>query len=1192
MLVARCIAWTALLAVTNLAPSTPAQAQHVDVRYGRDVRPILADRCFRCHGPDATAREANLRLDLRDEALRARKDGAAIVPGNPQQSLLVQRVQHEDESERMPPRKSGKPELNAAEVAILERWIEAGAPYEAHWAFSAPARPAVPASPFHARNEVDHFVHAQLAAVGRQPSPEADPETLVRRVFLVLTGLPPLPEEIDAFLADKRDGAYEALVDKLLNEEPYRTRHAEHLAQPWLDAARYADTSGIHMDAGRQTWAWRDWLLQALRDDMPFDRFVTEQLAGDLFPKATLSQRVASGFLRQHVTTDEGGAIDEEYRIEYAAERTATLGSVFLGLTLGCARCHDHKYDPIRQEDYYRLFSFFNSNEEPGLYSQSQDSNRALEPFLDVPSAEQAAERTKLRAQLAAAKKLLDERTPADLQALEAFRAGVAADLAAAWSVPRVVSATSSQDATLTVQDDGSVLASGNNPPRDVHVLVLQTQARDQRLLCLEAMTDTSLPEGRVGRAPNGNAVLQHLQLEARPLDGSADFATVPFVWAMADVEQDNGDHVATNVIDDDDRGWAVDAHRKPPGPRRCLLLSAAPFGFPGGTELRVTLRYTTQYAQHTFGRVRVHVGALAPAMVERLPLAASGFHLVGPFEGEDAETLYATCFGPESVLAVDEKQRWGKQAWRFDAGLLAGKTTASLPSGRNVTYVAQRVYSACAREASVSLGSDDGFQLYLNGAQQAERRIDRSLAADQDTATMQLPAGHSLLVLKVVNTGGDAGFALRHVARERELAGDLRFMLLPPAVQDKTLLDREALAFRETTSPVHRVRKAEVQRLTDANKALDAKVPRTMVMQESPEPRATFVLTRGEYDKPDKSRPVTRELPAMFGALPADAPKNRLGLAQWLVSAENPLFLRVAVNRLWEFVFGTGIVRTSEDFGLQGEWPSNLELLDWLATEFRARGHSTRAMLRLLVTSAVFRQQSRVSPAPDDRDNRLLGWYPRRRLTAEAIRDQALYVSGLLVEHTGGPSVKPYQPPDLWQEVAMVQSNTRRYVQGTGEELWRRSLYTYWKRACPPPSLLMLDAPTREFCTIRRSSTNTPLQALVLWNDEQFVEAARVLAERCLREHGSGAQNRDASLLQSMYRRCTGQVMDQERLAVAERSLQAMRERYASFPEQAAKLASTGQAPHAANLAATEVAALLLLGNAFLNLDACLFID
>ncbi|HEU4418431.1 MAG TPA: PSD1 and planctomycete cytochrome C domain-containing protein [Planctomycetota bacterium] len=1185
MPVARCIACVLPMALAAVAP-----AQHAEVRYGRDVRPILADRCFRCHGPDAGTREADLRLDLRDEALRARDGGAAIVPGNAQQSLLWQRVRHEDASERMPPRKSGKPDLTAAEVATIERWIEAGAPYESHWAFSVPVRPAVPATPFPASNPVDHFVHAQLAAAGRQPGPEADPETLVRRVFLVLTGLPPSPEEIDAFLADRREHAYEELVDKLLGEEPYRTRHAEHLAQPWLDASRYADTSGIHMDAGRQAWPWRDWLLEALRTDMPFDQFVIEQLAGDLLPGALQSQRVASGFLRQHVTTDEGGAIDEEYRIEYAAERTATLGSVFLGLTLGCARCHDHKYDPIRQEDYYRLFSFFNNNEEPGLYSQSEDSNRALEPFLDVPTPEQKAQRTQLRAELAAAKKLLDERTPADLEALEAFRAEFAADLGAAWSVPLVASATSQHDATLTVQHDGSVLASGTNPPRDVHVLVLHTQARDQRLLCLEAMVDETLPEGRVGRAPNGNAVLQHLQLEARPLDGSADFAAVPFVWAMADVEQDNGDYVVTNVIDDDDRGWAVDAHRKPPGPRRCLLLSATPFGCEGGTELRLTLRYTSQYEQHTFGRVRVHVGGLPEAMAARLPLATSGFHLVGPFEGDDAASLYATSFGPETVLAVDRKQRWGKQAWRFEAGLLTTKTTASLPEGRNATYVAQRLYNSSAREASVSLGSDDGFQLYLNGARQAERRVDRSLEADQDTATIQLPAGPSLLVLKVVNAGGDAGFALRHVTRERELSGDLRLMLLPPAVQDKTLLERAALAFRETTSPVHRARKAEVQRLTEANKALDAKIPRSMVMQESTEPRSTFVLMRGEYDKPDKGRPVARALPAVFGALPADAPPNRLGLAQWVVSADNPLFLRVAVNRLWEFVFGTGIVRTSEDFGLQGEWPSHPELLDWLATEFRARGHSTRAMLRLLVTSALFRQQSRVAPETGDRDNRLLGWFPRRRLTAEAIRDQALYVSGLLVERTGGPSVKPYQPPDLWQEVAMVQSNTRKYVQGTGEDLWRRSLYTYWKRACPPPSLLMLDAPTREFCTIRRSSTNTPLQALVLWNDEQFVEAARVLAERCLREHGRDAS--DESLLQSMYRRCTGHAMDDERLAVARRSLQAMRERYAMHPEHAKKLVETGQSPLDRHRPATELAALLVLAIAFLNLDACLFVD
>ncbi|HEX6813533.1 MAG TPA: PSD1 and planctomycete cytochrome C domain-containing protein [Planctomycetota bacterium] len=1170
-----------------------AQAQQGGIRYGRDVRPILADRCFRCHGPDASTREANLRLDVRDEALRVRDGSAAIVPGDSKQSLLWQRVRHEDDSERMPPKTSGKPWLSEAEVATLERWIEAGAPYEPHWAFSPPVRPQPPTSPSAGgnstpKNAIDRFVHAQLAAAGRQPSPEADRETLVRRVFLVLTGLPPTPAEIDAFLRDTREHAYEALVDRLLTEEPYRTRGAEHLAQPWLDAARYADTSGIHMDAGRQAWPWRDWLLQALHADMPFDQFVLEQLAGDLLPGASQSQKVASGFLRQHVTTDEGGAIDEEYKIEYAAERTATLGSVFLGLTLGCARCHDHKYDPIRQEDYYRLFAFFNNNQEPGLYSQSQDSNRALEPFMDVPTPEQAEQRAQLQAQLDAAKKLLDERTPADLQALDAFRAEVARGLGT-WSVPAVETASSQEGAVLTVQADGSVLASGANPARDVHTLVLRTDACDQRLVCLEVMGDPSLSEGRVGRAGNGNAVLQHLQLEARPAGGAADFAPVPFVWAMADVEQENGDYVATNVIADDDRGWAVAAHQRKPGPRRCLLLTAAPFGSPGGTELRVTLRYTSVHAQHVFGRVRVHIGDVTPAMLERLPLTASGFHLVGPFEGEP--DLYAASFGPETVLAVDGKQRWGKQAWKFDASL-AGKATAKLPNGRNVTYVAQRIHSSCARTVEVSLGSDDGFQLYLNGAFQTERRVERSLAADQDQAELQLPEGASLLVLKVVNTGGDAGFALRHVARDRELQGDLRLMLLPPAVQDEALLERSALAFRETSSPVHKVRKAEVERLKQATQALDAKIPRSMVMQESTEQRRTFLLMRGEYDKPDRNRPIARELPALFGALPPDAPRNRLGLAQWLVSADNPLFLRVAANRLWEFVFGTGIVRTSEDFGLQGEWPSHPELLDWLATEFRARGHSVRSMLRLLVTSAVFRQQSRTAPAAGDRDNRLLGWFPRRRLTAEAIRDQALYVSGLLVERTGGPSVKPYQPEGLWQEVAMVQSNTRRFVQGTGDELWRRSLYTYWKRACPPPSLLVLDAPTREFCTVRRSGTNTPLQALVLWNDEQFVEAARVLAERCLREPCPDGVDADELRLQSMHRQCTGHAMDAERLALARRCLLAVRERFTANPEDAKALVRTGQAQIDASQQPAEVAAFLLLANAFLNLDACLFLD
>ena len=1168
-----------------LAPELQSQSSPA-VSYGRDVRPILADRCFRCHGPDANTRSAELRLDQREAAIAPREGRPAIVPGDPDGSELLARVQHHDLDERMPPPDSGKSALSPAEIATLRAWIQAGAEYQAHWAFVPPVAPPVPEGK--AAHPIDRFLDRTRGERGLAASGEADRSTLARRLFLTLTGLPPTPEELAAFLADARPDAYEQLVDRLLNDEPYRSRHAEHLAQPWLDAGRYADTSGIHMDAGRQAWAWRDWLLQALRDDQPFDQFVLEQLAGDLLPNATAAQKIATGFLRNHVTTDEGGAIDEEYRIEYAAERTATVGSVFLGLTTGCARCHDHKYDPIRQEDYFRLFSFFNSNEEPGLYSQIADANRALEPFLVIPTEAQQRREQELRQQLAESRRLVDEASPEEAAAFAAFTAPLRARGQGAWTAPAVRSAASRHGAELQVDAQGVVHASGPNPDHDVHEVTLHTTAVDLQWLCLEALPDPALPHGRLGRAPNGNAVLQHVRLQWRSAGGDAPWVTVPFVYALADHEQKNGDFVVSNVFADDRRGWAVGAHEAEPRSATALLRTAVPIGDAAGAELRVTLHYDSVHSQHTFGAVQFRLGRSDAIDLGRLPVATSGLHVAGPFPGTPPQ-LYETAFGPERARSLDPSQRWGKLGWRHDPELQLAQANP-LPDGQNASYVAQELFSPTARTVRMALGSDDGFQLYLNGVLVGERRIDRAAAVDSDEVECVLPAGPSLLVLKVVNTGGQGGFALRHRPAGEELAGDLRLLALPTERADAARERRLAQAYRELHSPHHKQRLQAVAQLEQQLREHEQAIPRAMVMQEAAEPRPTFVLIRGEYDKPDRERPVARELPSMFGKLPADAPRNRLGLARWLVSADNPLLLRVTVNRLWEFVFGTGLVRTSEDFGLQGEWPSHPELLDWLACEFRQRGHSQRAMLRLLVTSSAFRQSARqqTAAAAVDRDNRLLCWFPRRRLSAEAIRDQALYVSGLLVERSGGPSVKPYQPPGLWQEVAMTQSNTREYQQGTGDALWRRSLYTYWKRACPPPSLLLLDAPTREFCTTRRQVTNTPLQALVLWNDEQFLEAARALAQRTLRDLPNGD---DDARLRTMFVRCTGHELAAAELTAARELLQQLQTRYRAAPAEAAALLKHGEAPQA-ELPPTELAPFVLLANAFLNLDPCLCID
>ncbi len=1214
---------------TSPAAETSPAAAAEPLRYDRDIRPILADRCFRCHGPDERARQGELRLDLFAGATLDRGGYAAVVPGSHVESELWRRVTHADPEERMPPAKSNRRPLSAAEVALVERWIDEGARYEPHWSFVPPARPPEPAVGDEAwcRNPIDRFVRERLEHEGVEPSPPAGPETLLRRVFLDLTGLPPTPEELEQFLADSGadasagdvpGAAYERWVRRLLTEEPYRTRHAERMATPWLDQSRYADTCGIHMDAGRQMWLWRDWVLEAYRSNMPFDRFLTEQLAGDLLPGATEAQKIASGFNRNHVTTDEGGAIAEEYLVEYAVDRAATTGSVFLGLTLGCARCHEHKFDPIGQEEFYRFYSFFNSIEEPGLYSQLPDPERAFEPFLVVPTEEQTAGMAELRAAREREEEELDRPVPGEDEIRQVFFAELLEQSGVAWEEDAVVLAESAGGAALAVQPDGSVLATGANPDQDEHALTLRTQGTGLRLLLVEALTDPSLAAGddaapvadgtgegdphgtgRVGRAPNGNAVLSGISAEAVSLADRSRRVPLAVTWAWADHEQDGeSEFGVVNALDPDPLGWAVDGHRREGG-RAALFLAAEPFGFEGGTEVVVRLAYRSQYAQHALGRVRLSLGHIGSSGLDALPAAASDWLFAGPFPDEAPGAGYRRSFGPESDAGLDRARNFGfgNQSWRFDPEIADGKPNP-LPSGVNVTYVGRRLFVPTARTVRVSLGTDDGYRLFLDGLELASREVDRALEADQEELEVALPAGTHVLVLAVVNTGGEAGFYWRAEPREQELAGDLVAAFLPESARWPELTARRDRGWRLAFSPEYRARTEKIEALGQELAALEAALPRTMVMQELAEPRETYLLMRGAYDRPDRERPVTRGVPAVLGQLPEGAPPDRLGLAQWMTAPENPLVARVAVNRLWELVFGEGLVRTSEDFGHQGEWPSHPELLDWLAVEFRESGWDVQHLLELLVTSSTYRQGSRARPELAERDpgNRWLAFFPRKRLEAEALRDQALFLAGLLVERLGGPSVKPYQPEGLWQEVAMTQSNTREYEVGEGDELWRRSLYTYWKRACPPPSLMTFDAPTREFCTIRRASTNTPLQALVLWNDEQFVEAARALAVRTLdtRTLAAPPSSPEAALddrtrLSQLFRRCTGRGPDGEELEALAEGLAGFRERYRLAPEDAAGLLEVGEAANPAELDPAELAAWTLVASAVLNLDAVL---
>jgi hypothetical protein len=1193
----------ALATVATASTGAVASRPGDEIRYSRDIRPILSESCFLCHGPDISTREADLRLDSFGEATRDLGGYAAIVPGDVEESELWYRLTTDLEDDAMPPHGSNMKMLTAEQKDLLRRWIEQGAEYESHWAFETPLRPGLPVAGGEfaqwPRNPIDNFLLAGMEDAGITPSPPASRAKLLRRVFLDLTGLPPTPEELDAFLTDTRPDAYERIVERLLNEEPYISRYAERMATPWLDAARYADTNGIHMDAGRQMWAWRDWVLRALHDNMPFDRFVVEQLAGDLLPEPTLDQKVASGFHRNHVITDEGGAINEEYLVEYAADRTATTGAVFMGLTVHCARCHDHKFDPVSQEEYYSLFSFFNSNEEPGLYTQEQDANRAFEPFLQVPTEEQASRQAETKALLEALRAEMEEPTPADALAFDRFLAQAQSQFGVTWAGSQTMSAISSTGEPMTVFADGSALATGPVPDREDHTITLRTDGTGLRLLLVEALQDPSLFENRVGRAANGNAVVSYLEAEAISLADPELRESLNFTWAWADVEQQNLDFDVVNLLDaSPDRGWAVAAHEIPGG-RHALLLSDKPFGFKGGTELRVTLQYRSIYAKHSLGRVRLTPGAIDTSGLAALPVADSRWYGTWPYTPPKGEPGYDHPFGPEVDSTIDFAKKYApdEYSWVFVPQVIDDEVNNVLPAGQKVSFVGRRLFVPSARRLDLSLGSDDGIQVYLDGDMVFENRVDRGAAPDQERITVSLSPGVHTIVLKIINTGGPGGMYWKALPPLEELQESLVWSLAPQQVLARggdDLQKRVSEDWRTLHSPGYRDKLAQAEELQVSLAEITASIPLTMVMSELEMQRETFVLMRGAYDLPDKERPVLRGVPAALGALPEDAPQNRLGLAMWLTAPENPLLARVTVNRFWEMVFGTGIVTTPADFGLQGAWPSHPELLDWLAVEFQESGWDVRAIIKLMVLSEAYRQESRMRPEVTavDPGNHLLASYPRRRLGAEEIRDQALYVAGLLVEEFGGPSVKPYQPEGLWQEVAMPQSNTRSFARGAGADLWRRSLYTYWKRAVPPPSLLTFDAPTREFCVTSRSTTNTPLQALVLWNDEQYVEAARMLAQRTLLEDiplTSGSESLVDPVpwrVARMFERCTGRVPEPEEVVFLREAFDAFEQRYREAPEDAAKLLEAGVALRSEAIEASTLAAWTMLANAMLALD------
>ena len=1049
------VAAVVILSLGGTTTVTTAASAQARVDFNRDIRPILSDHCFACHGPDDAKRKSGLRLDLSGSATQTLKSGAiAIVPGNPDRSELVKRVLTQDQDERMPPPKSGH-QLTSTQIDLLQRWVKEGAEYQSHWAFVRPNRPAFPevSHPAWPRNGIDYFILRKLEEHRTQPSPEADKRTLIRRVTLDLTGLPPTPAEVDQFLADTSDRAYEHLVDRLLASPHY----GERMAVEWLDAARYADTHGYHIDSGRDMTHWRDWVIKAYNENKPFDQFTIEQLAGDLLPEPTLDQKIASGFNRNHMINYEGGAVPEEYHTAYLNDRVNTTSTVWLGLTMACAQCHDHKYDPITMKDYYRFFAFFNNIAEKGL-----DGNKGnAAPTIQVTTEEQQAKLKEFEVASRSAK--------SQLEAAEA-------------------------------------------------ALVKEQAAWENRL------RQSSIPV-----APATGLAL-HL-----PLDGELG-------GTMAD---------RSISIAGDSPDWKPQWVQSLSG--KALFLEAK-----AKSTLRIKEAVSLDRDQPFSLGAWVKPGnSSAGALVSKMSATAElrGFDLL---LADGRLHLHLIHSWPASALRVIAKTPIAKAGWSHVFATYDGSSKAS------------------------------GVRLFINGKESA-------LEVTHDTLTNSVTTAEPLLVGKRPTAHPYQGAITDLRIYDRELKTEEVNAVISGAVHravqvepaQRTEPQSIALAefFRQTHPSAWQEAKERMAKLQAEREKFERSIPSTMVMSELEKPRETFILLRGDYDK--KGEKVDAGTPSSLPPLRPGLPANRLGLARWLVSPEQPLTARVTMNRFWQMYFGMGLVRTSENFGSQADWPTHPELLDWLATEFVESGWDIKAMQRLIVTSAAYRQRSTVSPEALELDpeNKLLTRGPRLRLPAESIRDQALAVSGLLNRKIGGASVFPYQPPGLWEELMAREDNdnftAQKYVPSKGPDLYRRSMYTFWKRTSPPSALGTLDAPDRQTCVVRRQRTNTPLQALLLMNDPTYVEASRKLAERLMLE----APDQNARL-ELAYRLTLARLPNDREKAVLTKLFQEQLARYRQDRAAAAQLLEVGDSTTQPGLDPAELAAWTLISTTILNLD------
>jgi mono/diheme cytochrome c family protein len=1045
----RCIA--ALLAVSTLGAISLA-AEERAIEYNRDIRPILADNCFACHGPDSAARKADLRLDKREAAVEMK----AIAPGDLKASELVARIESADPEMVMPP-PSTKKQLKPEQKALLKRWIASGAEYQPHWSFIPPAKVNPPAVKDQAwvRNPIDAFVLAKLESLGLKPAPEADKRTLARRLSLDITGLPPEPALVDAFVADQSPEAYEKLVDQLMQSKHW----GEHRGRYWLDVARYADTHGIHFDNYREMWTYRDWVIGAFNENKRFDVFTIEQLAGDLLPNRTLDQQVASGFNRCNITTNEGGAIAEEYLVLYNRDRTETVGQTWLGMTVGCCVCHDHKFDPISQKEFYELAAFFNNTTQGAMDGNIPNTP----PVLQVPKPEDRERFNAIDGEIALATKTVEARKQAARREFDSWLASANVDQLA-----------------KSVPTDNLYLSAAFS----------EGQGKTTKLQV--AGEDRTVPLSDKAAWQPGNSG-QAIQTTGAALELSD----------VGDFERDQ--------------------------PFSCSAW------------------------------IKLNPNDSAGAIVARMDNGSM-------YRGWDFWVQ-----GRRVGMHIINK-------WSDDALKVVAQTQVEGNKWTHVTVT----YDGSSKAA--------GVKVYYNGVEQKTNveadKLQNTIKTNVpfkvgQRHTSELLAGLTLQDLRI--------YKKTLTASEVEaLAKTSRFAsLLAKPANERTAAEKEELYnwWLGTNDKPYQEATANVANLQAEKNAIVGRGTIAHVMQERGDQAMAYILARGEYDKrKDQVKPAT---PDVLPPMQDDLPRNRLGFAQWLLREDHPLTARVTVNRFWQEVFGTGIVKTAGDFGVAGELPVNQPLLDWLAVDFRESGWDVKRFFKQIFLSNTYRQAAITTPEKleKDRDNRFLSRGPRFRMDGEVIRDYALASSGILVPKLGGPSVKPYQPEGVWEAVAMIGSNTRDYKRDTGENLYRRSMYTFWKRSAPPASMEIFNAPNRETCAVRRERTNTPLQALVTLNDVQFVEACRFLAQRTLKEGGDD----DSKRLESMAKRLLARPLRSEELPVVLDSLKSLRDYYAAHADDAQKLIATGESKPDAALNVSELATWTMLANELMNLDEVL---